>query len=188
MVGFQEVQFDIIITLPSYFQTLPEGLSVVLHSLDEDTDLVISRRYPRHDPWINRVQNRVYHYVIRSFAGVRFHDMSCSLRAIRRQVVREVTLYGDQHRFLPLLAHQRGFKVRERDVLQHPADCHRRGPMDQGSIFEEFLILSPSSFSLNSPKSRYDSLALLVRGYSASGVHHFWDTGSSKAPRSDRVG
>ncbi len=126
MVGFQEVQFDTIITLPAYFQTLPEGLSVVLHSLFEGADLVVTRRYPRRDPLINRVQNRVFHFFIRFFTGVKFHDMSCSLRGINRQVVREVPLYGDQHRFFPLLAHQRGFKIVEKDVLQHPGDCHRR--------------------------------------------------------------
>ncbi len=126
MVGFQQVQSDIIITLPAYFQTLPEGLHVVLDSLKEGYDLVVTRRYPRQDPWINRLQNRVFHGVIHFFTGVRFHDMSCSLRAIRIQVVREVSLYGDQHRFLPLLAHQRGFNVSESAVPQHPADCHRR--------------------------------------------------------------
>lgn len=126
MVGFQEAQFDIIVTLSAYFQTLPEGLSVVLHSLFEGADLVITRRFPRRDPWINRVQNRVFHYLIRFFTGVRFHDMSCSLRGMHRQVVREVSLYGDQHRFFPLLAHQRGFKIVEKDVPQHPEDCHRR--------------------------------------------------------------
>ena len=126
MVGFQQVQFDIIVTLPAYFQALPEGISVVLYSLFEGNDLVVTRRYPRHDPWINRLQNRVFHGVINFFIGGRFHDMSCSLRGIRKSVVQEVSLYGDQHRFLPLLAHQRGFTIVEKDVAQHPADCHRR--------------------------------------------------------------
>ena len=126
MVGFQQVQFDIIVTLPAYFQTLPEGLPMVLTSLLEGNDLVVTQRYPRHDPWINRLQNRVFHNMIRFFTGLKFHDMSCSLRAMHKQVVQEVYLYGDQHRFLPLLAHQRGFKTLEIDVAQHSADCHRR--------------------------------------------------------------
>lgn len=126
MVGFQQAQADVIITLPAYFQTLPEGLHTVMSALDEGNDLVVTRRYPRRDPWINRLQNRVFHFVIRFLTGVQFHDMSCSLRGIRKQVVPEVNLYGDLHRFLPLLAHQRGFQVVEREVAQHPADCHSR--------------------------------------------------------------
>lgn len=126
MVGFQEVRADIIVTVPAYFQTLPEGLHTVMSALNEGNDLVVTRRYPRQDPWINRLQNRVFHGVIRFLTGVKFHDMSCSLRGIRRQVVREVNLYGDLHRFFPLLAYQRGFRVVERDVAQHPADCHIR--------------------------------------------------------------
>ena len=126
MVGFQQVQFDIIVTLSAYFQTLPEGVPAVLNSLFSGYDLVVTRRYPRDDPWINRLQNSVFHGVIYFFTGVRFHDMSCSLRGIRAQVIREVSLYGDQHRFFPLLAHQRGFNVREIAVAQHPADCHHR--------------------------------------------------------------
>ena len=126
MLGFQEVRADIIITLPAYFQTLPEGLHTVLSALNEGNDLVATRRYPRQDPWINRLQNRAFHFLIRFLTGVQFHDMSCSLRGLRKQVVREVNLYGDLHRFLPLLAYQRGFRVVERDVAQHPADCHAR--------------------------------------------------------------
>ncbi len=126
MLGFREVRADIIITLPAYFQTLPEGLHTVMGALNEGNDLVVTRRYPRQDPWINRLQNRVFHFLIRFLTGVQFHDMSCSLRGIRTQVVREVNLYGDLHRFIPLLAYQRGFRVVEKNVLQHPADCHTR--------------------------------------------------------------
>ena len=126
MVGFQHAKADIIITLPAYFQTLPESLKVVVDSLHENYDLVVTRRYPRRDVWINRLQNRAFHFIIKSLIGVKFHDISCSLRGIRKQVIQEVQLYGDLHRFLPLFAYHRGFRVVEQNVLQHPADCHSR--------------------------------------------------------------
>ncbi len=126
MVGFQQIQYDAIITVPAYFQALPEGIHVVLNALEEGYDLVVTRRYPRNDPLINRLQNRIFHGLIHFFTGVQFHDMSCGLRGIRQQVVREVSLYGDLHRFLPLLAYQRGFTIVEKKVPQHPADNHRR--------------------------------------------------------------
>ncbi len=174
MVGFEEVRFDIIVTLPAYFQTLPEGLSVVLDSLFDGSDLVVTRRYPRCDPWINRVQNRVFHYLVWFFTGVRFNDMSCSLRGIKRQVVREVSLYGDQHRFFPLLAHQRGFKIVEKDVPQHPDDCHRRvyGP---GIYLRRILDLVTVTFLFKFTKKplRFFGLVgvgLFIGGFTISGI------------------
>lgn len=126
MVGFQHAKSDMFITLPAYFQTLPESLQLVVNSLNEGYDLVVTRRHPRRDIWINRLQNYVFHFVVRYLTDVNFHDMSCSLRGIRKQVIHEVQLYGDLHRFLPLLAYHRGFRVVEKNVLQHPADCHSR--------------------------------------------------------------
>ena len=169
MVGFQQAQFDVIVTLPAYFQTLPEGLQVVLQSLEEGTDLVVARRYPRHDPWINRLQNRVFHRVISFFTDVRFCDMSCSLRAMRRQVTREVALYGDLHRFLPLLAHQRGFKVVEKNVLQHPADCHRR-VYRPGVYLRRILDLVTVTFLFKFTKKPLRFFGLIGAGLFAGGV------------------
>lgn len=168
MVGFQQVQFDIIVTLPAYFQTLPEGLSLVLESLLEGNDLVVTRRYPRRDPWINRLQNRVFHAVIAFFTGVRFHDMSCSLRGIRKQVIQEVSLYGDQHRFFPLLAHQRGFKIAEINVAQDPADCHRR-VYDPGVYLRRVLDIVTVIFLFKFTKKPLRFFGLVGAGLFAGG-------------------
>ena len=168
MVGFQEVRADIIVTVPAYFQTLPEGLRTVLSALKEGNDLVVTRRYPRCDPWINRLQNRVFHGVIRFLTGVKFHDMSCSLRGIRRQVVREVNLYGDLHRFFPLLAYQRGFRVVERDVAQHPADCHIR-TYQPGVYLRRILDIITVVFLFKFTKKPLRFFGLLGAGLFSSG-------------------
>ena len=93
---------------------------------EEKNDLVISWRYPRIDSWFNRVQARVFHWTIRMLTGTGYHDVSCGLRAMKRQVAEEIQLYGDLHRFIPLLAYQRGFKVKEITVRQSPLDSMRR--------------------------------------------------------------
>ncbi|GJL69220.1 MAG: dolichol-phosphate mannosyltransferase [Nitrospirales bacterium] len=169
MVGFQKSQAEVIITLPAYFQTVPEGLHAVLKSLNEGFDLVVTRRYPRQDPWINRFQNRLFHFVMRLLTGVEFHDMSCSLRGIRRPVVREVNLYGDLHRFLPLLAYQRGFRVVERDVAQHPADCHSR-MLRPGVYLRRFLDIITVAFLFKFTKKPLRFFGLVGAGLFSGGL------------------
>lgn len=170
MVGFQQARADVIITLSAYFQTLPEGLHTVLSSLlNEGNDLVVTRRYPRQDPWINRLQNRVFHFLIRFLTGVQFHDMSCSLRGIRKQVVREVNLYGDLHRFLPLLAYQRGFRVVELDVAQHPADHHAR-TYRPGVYFRRILDIITVVFLFKFTKKPLRFFGLVGAGLFSGGL------------------
>lgn len=121
-VGFEQAQGDVLVTLSSYLQVAPEGLLEVLRMLDKGFDLAIARRHPRVDSWINRIQNLGFHFLTRRLTGVQLHDISCGLKAMKRPVVREIPLYGDLHRFLPLLAYQKGFRVVEVDIPQHPAD------------------------------------------------------------------
>ena len=121
-IGFEQARGEVLITLPAYFQTVPEGLLKVLRLLDEGNDLVVARRWPRIDPWTNRLQNYCFHLITRKLTGVDLHDLGCGLKGLRRRIVREIPLYGDLHRFLPLLAYQRGFRVVEADISQHPYD------------------------------------------------------------------
>lgn len=169
MVGFQQAQADVIVTLSAYFQTLPEGLRTVMSSLNEGYDLIVTRRYPRQDPWINRLQNRVFHCAMRLLTGVQFHDMSCGLRGIRKHVVREVNLYGDLHRFLPLLAYQRGFRVVERDVAQHPADCHSR-MLRPGVYLRRFLDIITVVFLFKFTKKPLRFFGLVGAGLFSGGL------------------
>jgi len=125
-IGFEQALGDVIIILPAYFQTVPEGIRKILSLLKEGKDVVVAQRWPRIDPWINRVQNYCFHLITRRLTGVELHDLGCGLKGLRRRVVREIHLYGDLHRFLPLLAYQRGFRVAEVPVPQHPQDGRMR--------------------------------------------------------------
>jgi hypothetical protein len=126
VVGFEAARGDVILTLPPWLQTEPDAAAAVLARLDAGGDLVVGRRWPRTDSWVNRVQNRIFHAITRRTSGVDLHDLSCGVRAMRKAVTREVRPYGDLHRFLPLLAAQRGFEVAEVDVTQHPSDRRAR--------------------------------------------------------------
>jgi glycosyltransferase involved in cell wall biosynthesis len=125
-VGFAHARGDVILTLASYFQTAPEGILNVLRQLDDGYDLVVTQRCPRIDSLFNRLQNYVFHLLTRWLTGVQLHDLSCGLKGMRRQVAREIDLYGDLHRFFPVLAYQKGFRVIEIAVAQHARDGRSR--------------------------------------------------------------
>jgi glycosyltransferase involved in cell wall biosynthesis len=126
MVGVEQARGEVLVILSSYFQVVPEGIERVLDKIAAGYDLVVARRFPRVDSWLNRIQTRGFHFLVRRLTGVKLHDISCGLKGLRRQVIREIHLYGDLHRFLPMLAYQRGFRVTEVDVPQHPADSRPR--------------------------------------------------------------
>ena len=126
-VGFEHASGAIILTLSSYFQVEPHEVHRMLKKLVADKyDLVISRRCPRIDSLFNRVQSWVFHRLTQMLTGMKYHDISCGLRAMKRKVTREIRLYGDLHRFIPLLAYQQGFKIAEVPVQQSPHDLKRR--------------------------------------------------------------
>jgi glycosyltransferase involved in cell wall biosynthesis len=127
--GFEVAKGETIVTLPAYFQVQPSEIQRMLKKFSEqeqEQDLVISWRYPRIDSLFNRFQSRVFHVLIQLLIGTNYQDISCSLRVMKRKVAQEIRLYGDLHRFLPLLAHQRGFKITEVPVQQSPHDAKKR--------------------------------------------------------------
>ena len=124
-VGFQLSKGNIILTLPAYLQIEPDDIPELISS-SVDYDVVVARRWPRKDSIINRIQSRLFHAPIRLLTDYDFQDLGCSVRVIKRRVVDELHIYGDQHRFLPLLAHQKGFKVKELNARQAPQDIKKR--------------------------------------------------------------
>ncbi|HMB77933.1 MAG TPA: hypothetical protein VKN76_16170, partial [Kiloniellaceae bacterium] len=83
-------------------------------------------RHPRHDPGFNITSARVFNGILRWMLDLSFRDLGCSVRAFRRKILEEVSVYGDQHLFLPVLAHLQGFKVVEVDAPQADDDSQRR--------------------------------------------------------------
>ncbi|MFQ5889874.1 MAG: glycosyltransferase [Gemmatimonadota bacterium] len=121
-IGEAHARGRIIVTLPAVRKVQADALPELVSRIEEGTDLVVARRWPRRDPWINRLQTRVVDWLTGRLAGWSFHDMGCGVHAMRREVLREMPLYGEFHRFLPLLAHREGFEVVEVASPQHPTD------------------------------------------------------------------
>ena len=126
-VGLDQARGSVILTLPAYFQVEPREIRKLVEKLEgNQDDLVVGWRYPRQDSLFNRGQAWIFQRLVTMVSGIRYHDVSCNLRAMKRIVAEEVHLYGDLHRFLPLLAYQRGFKVSEVPVQQSHRDIKRR--------------------------------------------------------------
>lgn len=123
--GFDHSSGDLILTLPAYLQVAPDRLPLLFDTI-EQADMVLGVRSPRGDPWINRLQSRVFHGILRFLTGRTYADLGCGVRLFRRDVAEEVPLYGDQHRFHPMLAERAGFKLREVPLPQAEEDKFRR--------------------------------------------------------------
>jgi hypothetical protein len=116
--GLQQARGETILLLPAYPQVAPEELPRLLDAL-AGCDMVVARRVQLASAADN-FQVAVLHWVIRKLFGRTFGDLVCRVRACRRPVFEEIASYGTQHHFLPLLAAERGFRLREVDVRQQP--------------------------------------------------------------------
>ncbi len=121
MAGFERARGQILLTLPAYPQIEPADIGKLIGGLDS-ADLVAAHRWPRAGtPW-EILRRKAFHGLVAYVTGLRFRDLGCSARAMRRRVLEEIPLYGDQHRFLPVLADRQGLRVAEVTVRQSPRD------------------------------------------------------------------
>lgn len=125
-LGIERSRGSVILTVPAYFQVLPEGIGTLLDTLDQGADMVVASRSPRLDSWLNRAQSAVFHSIIGGLSDRRFHDIACGVRAMHRPVAEALPLYGDLHRFIPALALREGYRVDEVALPQHPNDTRTR--------------------------------------------------------------
>jgi hypothetical protein len=114
------------LTLPESPRVLPSGLIELLVELEHGYDLVTAARDNRSDALVNRAQRRAFHGLLRRTAGGDFTDVASGVRAMKREVLEDLDLYGDSFRFIPNLAMRDGFRVRELTVPQHPEDRKTR--------------------------------------------------------------
>ena len=118
--GFQMAQGQYIITMDADLQDDPEEIPNLIKKLNEGFDLVSGWKKKRHDPFIKRNTSKIFNKVTGWIAGLKIHDFNCGLKAYRNEVVKEIQIYGQLHRFIPVLAHWQGFRVGEMVVKHHP--------------------------------------------------------------------
>ena len=114
--GIEAAAGDVVVTMDADLQDDPAEIPRLLAKLDEGFDIVSGWKCDRHDPFVRRFVSRIYNTATRFATGVKLHDMNCGLKAYRAEVFEHVHLYGERHRFVPVLAHHLGFSVTELPV------------------------------------------------------------------------
>lgn len=118
--GFARARGRIIVQLDADLQDDPREIPRFLEVLEEGYDLVNGWKRPRRDPWHKVWPSRVFNLLVSLTTGLKLHDHNCGFKCMRAEVARELRLYGDLHRFIPVLAYARGFRVTEMPVHHRP--------------------------------------------------------------------
>ncbi|HEX6885244.1 MAG TPA: glycosyltransferase [Planctomycetota bacterium] len=134
-----------LVTSPQYVQVDPVELRAMLAALDEGADFVTPWRSPRVDPWLNRLQSWAFNLVLRHIVRMEFHDLNCYFRAIRREVLEDVAVYGDMYRYLPVIAYRQGYRVVEVKV-RHLKEWGGTGVFGLGVYTRRFLDILAVTF------------------------------------------
>ena len=143
--GFLQAAGHTIVTLDADLQDDPAEIPRLLARLDEGFDVVTGWKAERHDPLSRRLFSKVFNGTVRLLSGVRLHDVNCGIKAFRAEVTRDVRIYGELHRFLPVLAHYRGYGVAELPVNHRPRQ-HGRSRYGIERYLRGFLDLLTVSF------------------------------------------
>ncbi len=118
--GFRLASGDVVITMDSDLQDSPDEIPSLYKMIKEEGyDLVSGWKKKRYDPFLKRVTSRFYNYTARLSSGIRLHDFNCGLKAYRNEVVKSIEVFGEMHRYIPILAKEAGFRKIGEKVVEH---------------------------------------------------------------------
>jgi glycosyltransferase involved in cell wall biosynthesis len=145
-VGFRNATGDVVITMDADLQDDPNEIGNLLKKLQDGYDLVSGWKKVRHDPFVKKHSSRFFNYITRLMSGIKIHDFNCGLKAYRKEVTDTLKVYGELHRYLPVLAKWNGFTISEVPVKHHP---RRYGKTKFGisRFFKGFIDLLTVMFS-----------------------------------------
>jgi glycosyltransferase involved in cell wall biosynthesis len=156
-IGIAEATGDVIVTMDADLQDDPAVIPEMLAMLDKGYDLVSGWKKKRYDPLVYTLPSKLWNAATSFIAGVRLHDFNCGLKAYRAETAKGLDIYGERHRYLPVLAHWDGYKVTETVVPHHP---RKFGKSKYG--FSKFF------------KGMFDLLTILfLRKYLKNPLHFF---------------
>lgn len=120
-LGFEKARGEYVATIDADLQDDPYEIPHLLQTMqDKGWDLISGWKKVRHDPWSKKLPSRLFNRVTALLTGIPLHDFNCGLKCYRSEVLKEIELFGERHRFIPVLAHFAGFKVGELPVRHHP--------------------------------------------------------------------
>lgn len=157
--GFDVAQGDVVITMDADLQDSPDEIPGLFKMIKEDGyDLVSGWKKKRYDPVLSKnIPSKFYNFTVRRMTGIKLHDMNCGLKAYRKNVVKSIEVYGEMHRYIPVLAKWAGYKKIGEKVVQHSERKYGvtkfgmerfiRGPLDLVSVmFISRFVKRPMHF------------------------------------------
>ncbi len=136
--GFRHARGQFVVTMDGDLQDDPNEVARLIAKMDEGYDMVSGWKVDRQDPIGKTAPSRLFNFVTRSMSGVQLHDFNCGLKAYRAEAVRELHLYGELHRFIPVLVDSRGFVIGEIGVNHRPR-LHGRSKYGAGRMIRGLL-------------------------------------------------
>ena len=145
--GFNAAAGDVVITMDADLQDSPDEIPGLLQMIREhDYDIVSGWKKKRYDPFIKRVTSKFYNLSARWASGIKLHDFNCGLKAYRSDVIKSIEVYGEMHRYIPMLAKEAGFKKIGEKVVQHQARKYGVTKYGIGRFAKGYLDLLTISF------------------------------------------
>jgi glycosyltransferase involved in cell wall biosynthesis len=138
--GFKEAQGELIVTMDADLQDDPKEIPSLIKTLGNAFDLVSGWKKKRYDSAVFTFPSRIANAVIRRLTGLHIHDSNCGFKIYRNEVAKELKIYGDLYRYIPILAHQTGFRVGEKVVEHHPRK-YGHSKYTIGKFYRGFLDL-----------------------------------------------
>jgi glycosyltransferase involved in cell wall biosynthesis len=164
--GFAEAAGDVVITMDSDLQDSPDEIPSLVKMIKEDGyDLVSGWKKKRYDPFIKRCTSRIYNRTARMFSGIKLHDFNCGLKAYRNEVVKGIEVYGEMHRYIPMLASKAGFSRIGEKVVEHRARKYGSSKYGLDRFIKGYLDLVTIGFITRfgkSPMHLFGSLGSLM--------------------------
>jgi glycosyltransferase involved in cell wall biosynthesis len=162
--GFALARGARVVTIDADMQEDPGDMFRLFEQLDAGYDLVSAWRLKRNDPLSKTLPSRIFNGVVSRITGVHLHDFNCGFKAYNGEVVRELRLYGDLHRFIPVLAHQQGFKVTELSVEHQPRRYGKSkfGARRLGRGYLDFIQVLFLTSYLNRPLRLFGAIGTLL--------------------------
>lgn len=121
-IGFGRAQGDVIITMDADLQDSPDEIPDLYNMITKGGyDLVSGWKKKRYDPLTKTIPTKIYNYVTRKISGIHLHDMNCGLKAYRSEVIKNIEVYGEMHRYIPVIAKWAGFTKIGEKVVHHQA-------------------------------------------------------------------
>jgi glycosyltransferase involved in cell wall biosynthesis len=139
-MGFAEAEGDIVVTMDADLQDDPAEIPGLVKEMGDSCDLVSGWKKKRFDPLSKTIPSRFFNFVTAKLTGIPIHDFNCGLKAYRREVIKEINVYGELHRYIPALAHWAGYRVGEKIVQHHPRK-YGRTKFGMSRFFKGFLDL-----------------------------------------------